>query len=109
MKEFTIENVSKLLNKYGRDGTSFLEMVHLLNESAELLWVDVNDRLPTFEDADENGYVLVYLSKNRQNGWANCKGGAKWSRVNSNSHTHWMSFPKKPKTYNYDNRSNRMP
>lgn len=55
-------------------------------------WIPVSERLPTEDDSDENGYVLVW-NKNGRGTW-------NWRDVVFHNHivkiTHWMPFPEPP-------------
>jgi len=59
-------------------------------------WTSITDGYPAENDADDRGYVLVYLRKDRQWGWPTRVGFGKWNRVCKGSHTHWMQPPKPP-------------
>ena len=58
-------------------------------------WIPVT-KLPTERDANEKGYVITYLRKDRQWGWPTKVGFTKWNKVNRQRHTHWMHCPNAP-------------
>ena len=60
-------------------------------------WVETKKQLPIMTDANEDGYVLVSLRKDRQWGRGNRIGFIKWNRVKSERHTHWAKAPQPPK------------
>jgi hypothetical protein len=49
-------------------------------------WISVDERLPTEKDGDSKGYVFAHLRNDRQNGWPNRMGQAKWDRVKKTIH-----------------------
>ena len=69
----------------------------LLKENGDLIpleqeWISVKDRLPTEDDADDNGFVFAYTAENK-------KIIALWTDVCRFSEfvTHWMPLPEAPK------------
>lgn len=52
-------------------------------------WIPVEERLPTEDDADERGNVLVIHPKGHKNFW-------RWDFVHSPIVTHWMPLPEPP-------------
>jgi hypothetical protein len=61
--------------------------------SSQDKWIGVEDRLPTKEDADENGHVLAYV-KEHEGEWM-FKMTINWNQVEGVG-THWMPLPTPP-------------
>lgn len=55
-------------------------------------WISVEDRPPTEDDADDNGFVVAYTTENK-------KIIARWTDVRRFNEfvTHWMPLPQPPK------------
>ena len=66
--------------------------VTLDNQVASSKWISVKDRLPTMDDADEAGVVLVYTENNEQ---LIIDTGYVWRF--RDFITHWMPLPEPPK------------
>lgn len=62
-----------------------------------LAWIPVSKRLPTLEDADENGYVLTYDSRGVQETFEG-EEIEYWNRTHDIKITHWMILPEKPES-----------
>jgi len=59
-------------------------------------WISVKNKLPTKDDADDKGYVMIYQRQDRQWGWPTRVGFGKWNRVTPKVHTHWAQILPEP-------------
>ena len=76
-KEYTEETVEEIA-------------AHLIENGVTVpRWIPVAERLPTEDDADERGCVLVQQGRGGKNIW-------QWDSVSSLFFTHWMPLPKSP-------------
>lgn len=79
--------------KYGSKCRRYIQANRLIANGVTIQrWIPVTERLPTEEDADDDGFVFAYTAEHK-------KIIARWTDVCrfSDFVTHWMPLPEAPK------------